>query len=85
MRILGISFLVFIGILSCLNILGRKLNKEIVILNQSLKKQNEILKKTILHIQMQLILTTLEQCPEEEKDNIVKENIDFINEIKEIW
>lgn len=85
MRIIIIGFLIFIGVICCLNILGRKLNKEIVLLNQDLKKRNELLKKTILQIRLELGLTTLKECPEEEKENIVKDVIKFIDDIKGVW
>lgn len=85
MRVLGIIFLIFMVLVVLMDILANKLNKGYVILNKKLGDQNELLKKSIRFIRSQLFLTTLKECPEEEKENIVKECIDFVDEIEKVW
>ena len=85
MRVIGILFLIFLAIVAMLNILANKINKGYVVINSKLEKQNELLKQTICFMRSQLFLTTLKECPKEEKENIVKECIDFIDEIEKVW
>lgn len=85
MRVLGIIFLIFIILIVLLDILANKLNKGYILLNKKLGDQNELFKKSIRFIRSQLFLTTLKECPEKEKENIVKECIDFIDEIEKVW
>ena len=85
MRVFIIIFLIFIGLITLLDILGRKLNKGYIVLNEKLGKQNELLKSSIRNIRSQLFLTTLKECPEEEKDVIVRECIEFVDEIEKVW
>lgn len=85
MRVLGIIFLIFMVLVVLMDILANKLNKGYVFLNKKLGDQNELLKKSICFIRSQLFLTTLKECPEEEKENIVKECIDFVDEIEKVW
>lgn len=85
MRIIGIIFLLFLAIVTMLHILGSKLNKGYIELNAKLMKQNDLFKKTLLSIKSELRLTTLKDCPDEEKETIVKEVIDFIEEVEKVW
>lgn len=85
MRVIGILFLIFLAIVAMLNILANKINKGYVVINSKLEKQNELLKQTICFVRSQLFLTTLKECPKEEKENIVKECIDFVDEIEKVW
>lgn len=85
MRVIGIIFLIFLAIVVMLHILANKINKGYVVINSRLEKQNELLKQTICFVRSQLFLTTLKECPEEEKENIIKENIEFIDEIEKVW
>lgn len=85
MRIIGIIFLIFLVIVTILKILANDINKGYVEINDKLNKQNELLKQTICFMRSQLFLTTLKECPEEEKENIVKECIDFVDEIEKVW
>ena len=85
MRVIGILFLIFLAIVAMLHILANKINKGYVVINSKLEKQNELLKQTICFVRSQLFLTTLKECPEEEKENIIKENIEFIDEIEKVW
>lgn len=85
MRAIGIVVLVFLLLITLLDILAHKLNRGYIELNAKLGKENELLKQTICFVRSQLFLTTLKECPEEEKENIIKENIEFINEIEKVW
>ena len=85
MRVLGIIFLVFLLIITIIHILASKLNRGYVILNKKLSDENILLKKSITFIRSQLFLTTLKECPEEEKSNIVKEMIEFVDDIEKVW
>ena len=85
MRIVIIIGLIFLTIITLLQILANKINKGYILLHKKLEDENELLKKTTLFIRSQLVLTTLKECPEEEKENIVKETIDFIDEIEKVW
>lgn len=85
MRIIGVIFLIFIVLIVLVDILANKLNKGCVLLNKKLGDQNELFKKSIRFIRSQLFLTTWKECPDEEKENIVKECIDFIDEIEKVW
>lgn len=85
MRIIGIIFLIFLVIVTILKILANNINKAYVEINDKLNKQNELLKQTICFMRSQLFLTILKECPEEEKENIVKECIDFVDEIEKVW
>ena len=85
MRIVIIIGLIFLTIITLLQILANKINKGYILLHKKLEDENELLKKTTLFIRSQLVLTTLKECPEEEKENIVKKTIDFIDEIEKVW
>ena len=85
MRVLGVIFLIFLILITLLHILANSLNKGYIILNQKLGKENELLKASILSIRSQLFLTTFKECSEEEKEKIIKECIDFVDEIEKVW
>lgn len=85
MRVLAIIVLIFLMLITLLHILANRLNKGYILLNKKLGDQNDLLKKSIQFMRTQLFLTTLKECPEEEKESIVKEIIDFINEIEKVW
>lgn len=85
MRIVGVIFLIFLAIITILKILANNINKGYVEINDKLGKQNELLKNTICFIRSQLFLTTLKECPKEEEKAIVKEIIDFVDEIEKVW
>jgi len=85
MRIVGVIFLIFLAIITILKILANNINKGYVEINNKLGKQNELLKNTICFIRSQLFLTTLKECPKEEEKAIVKEIIDFVDEIEKVW
>lgn len=85
MRIVGVIFLIFLAIITILKILANNINKGYVEINDKLSKQNKLLKDTICFIRSQLFLTTLKECPEEEKVAIVQECIDFVDEIEKVW
>ena len=85
MRIFCVIFLILLMIVTMLNILANKINKGYVEINFKLGKQNELLKTSICHIRSQLFLTTLKECPKEEKECIVKECISFVDDIEKVW
>lgn len=85
MRIVGVIFLIFLAIITILKILANNINKGYVEINDKLSRQNELLKNTICFIRSQLFLTTLKECPKEEEKAIVKEIIDFVDEIEKVW
>ena len=85
MRVFGIIFLIFLLLVTMLNILANKINKGYVVLNKKLGDENELFKKSMLFIRSQLFLTTLRECPEEEKRNIVNEMIAFIDDLEKVW
>lgn len=85
MRIVGVIFLIFLAIITILKILANNINRGYVEINDKLSRQNELLKNTICFIRSQLFLTTLKECPEGEEKAIVKEIIDFVDEIEKVW
>ena len=85
MRILIIIVILFLIIIALLDILADKVDKHILAKNILLENQNERLKQTLTLVRNDLFLATLKECPQEEKDNIIQENIEFIDEIKKVW
>ena len=85
MRIIIIIVLIFLALITILDIVANKINAEYVRMNIKLESQNKVLKDSLLCIRGQLRLMTFKECPEEEKDKIVQENIKFIDEIEKVW
>ena len=61
-----------------------KYNLELTDENQKLKEDNALIVKTMIFIYRQLNLTRIKGCPEEEKEQIVTEICQFIEEISGI-
>ena len=85
MRVIIIIVVLFLAIITILDILASKIDRYCLIENAKLEKQNEHLKQTIKIIRNDLFLATSKECSDEERINIIKENVEFIDEIEKVW
>ena len=85
MRVIIIIVVLFLAIITILDILASKIDRYCLIENAKLEKQNERLKQTIKIIRNDLFLATSKECSDEERINIIKENVEFIDEIEKVW
>lgn len=85
MRVIVMIVILFLIIIALLDILASKIDRYYLIQNVKLENQNKHLKQTIKVIRNDLFLATLKECPDEERINIIKENVEFIDEIEKVW
>lgn len=85
MRVIIIIFLSILAVSCVTTIIGNKINDSNLKYILNLREKIELFKKSITFIESQLRLHNLKDCPPIEKDNIVHDILDFIEEIRVFW
>lgn len=85
MKLLIILVLSILVVKCITSIIANKMDRENLQYIKNLRDKVELFKKSMNFIEQELRLHNLKECPFEEKDQIVKDIIDFIEGIKVYW